>query len=294
MLSPGGTMMVSVRRGAGTGGRPMAPGTTDEVAGLAARRGLEVVRTARREDARRRAGVSWRVVRLRLPDDGTAGLPLLRHAVFTERKSSTYKLALVRIRIRIAGRGLRLPSTLGCRRGAPASGARGLYWIRAFRPLLDRGLPQLRRVGASPAFAGDGSHGLAVAVRPDARSGVRRRGCRQPREGAPGGRELHPEAAGQPHDISRKPQARLSLPRAHISTVWRHRPTDQRTEWTQVCRSIQSHTFARLDARPACVCPDPCIRSSARSSCFPLMDTAQCLVAPFIRSAPRLVISTYA
>jgi hypothetical protein len=34
---------------------------------------------------------------LRLPDDGTGALPLLRHIIFNDDKSSTYKLALLRV-----------------------------------------------------------------------------------------------------------------------------------------------------------------------------------------------------
>ena len=36
------------------------------------------------------------------PDDGTGALPLLRHIVFNDQKSSTYKLALLRTLVRIA------------------------------------------------------------------------------------------------------------------------------------------------------------------------------------------------
>ena len=54
-------------------------------------------------DARGRADISWEVVWLRLPDDGTNALPLLRHVVFNDRKSATYKLALLRVLVRIAG-----------------------------------------------------------------------------------------------------------------------------------------------------------------------------------------------
>lgn len=39
---------------------------------------------------------------LRMPDDGTGSLPLVRRIVLSDKKSSTYKLALLRAVARIA------------------------------------------------------------------------------------------------------------------------------------------------------------------------------------------------
>jgi hypothetical protein len=48
------------------------------------------------------SGVTWETVCLKLPDDGTEALPLLRHVILNDSKSSTYKVALLRILVRIA------------------------------------------------------------------------------------------------------------------------------------------------------------------------------------------------
>jgi hypothetical protein len=39
---------------------------------------------------------------IRLPDDGTGALPVIRHIILKDSKSSTYKLALLRVLARIA------------------------------------------------------------------------------------------------------------------------------------------------------------------------------------------------
>ncbi len=54
------------------------------------------------DDALNRPGVGWTGVALRLPDDGTGALPLLRHVILNDRKSSSYKLGLLRALCRAA------------------------------------------------------------------------------------------------------------------------------------------------------------------------------------------------
>jgi len=46
--------------------------------------------------------VNWTQLTVRLPDDGSGALPLLRHIILNDDKSSTYKLALLRVLCRIA------------------------------------------------------------------------------------------------------------------------------------------------------------------------------------------------
>ena len=80
----------------------MHPVSLDEVEGLAREHGVAVVRLDQAPDRLGRAGVSWINVALRLPDDGTGALPLLRHLVLTDQKSATYKLGLLRALCRAA------------------------------------------------------------------------------------------------------------------------------------------------------------------------------------------------
>ena len=144
VMSPGASMMLSVRQGPSDPHRPMHPVELDDIKKLARKYGLQTVRVTRREDARGRTGIDWQVVWLRLPDDGTNALPLLRHVVFNDRKSSTYKLALLRVLVRIAdgASGYARESLDGERIELPL-GLVALYWIRAFQPLVKSGLPQL-------------------------------------------------------------------------------------------------------------------------------------------------------
>ena len=102
VMSPGGSMMLTLRQGPPPPERPMEPATAADVEVLARRHGLQTVRSERIPDFLGRDGIEWEVIWLRLPDDGTGALPLLRHVVLNDRKSSTYKLALLRTVIRVA------------------------------------------------------------------------------------------------------------------------------------------------------------------------------------------------
>jgi len=56
--------------------------------------GFAVEKVQQTADQQGRSDVSWTGVALRLPDDGTGALPLLRHVILNDQKSATYKLAL--------------------------------------------------------------------------------------------------------------------------------------------------------------------------------------------------------
>ena len=143
VLRPGGSVMVSIRVGPQPEGRPMDPVTVAEVETLAQRRGLQIVRVDHIRDAFQRPEISWDVVWLRFPDDGTGALPLLRHIVFNDSKSSTYKLALLRTLIRAADSagGFARLSQDEQHMELPL-GLVSLFWVRGFQPLLANDLPQ--------------------------------------------------------------------------------------------------------------------------------------------------------
>jgi len=172
VMSPGGSMMVSLRRGSSPPERPMEPATAADVEILARRHGLQTIRTKAVADAAGRLGIQWEIIWFRLPDDGTGALPLLRHVVFNDRKSSTYKLALLRALIRIAdGAG-------GfARRGRDEHhvdlplGLVALFWVRTFRPLIDSDLPQHPAGNHRLAFIKEGFRGLAKRSPHDLRIG---------------------------------------------------------------------------------------------------------------------------
>ena len=175
VLSPGGSMMVSLRQGAPTPGRPIHPASCEEIERLARRHGLQVVRVQASSDSNRRAGVSWEVVWFQLPDDGTGALPLLRHVVFNDQRSSTYKLALLRTLLRIAdsAAGFARPGRDDNHVDLPL-GLVALFWIRSFRPLIERGFPQ--RPGGNSTrlgFVKEGFRGLMTRSHFDLRVGQR-------------------------------------------------------------------------------------------------------------------------
>ncbi|XHX78510.1 MAG: hypothetical protein RBJ76_00795 [Stenomitos frigidus ULC029] len=112
---------------------------------------------------------------LTLPDDGTGALPLLRHVILHDSKSSTYKLALLRVLCRIAD------STAGTAQyhddayvSVPL-GLVALYWWRLFKPLLQADLPQspTHRGTKGLGFAGAGFHALSGVSHLDLRIGSR-------------------------------------------------------------------------------------------------------------------------
>jgi hypothetical protein len=79
---------------------------------------------------------------LRLPDDGTGALPLLRHIILNDTKSSTYKLALLRTLCRIADGYLGIVRETQEEFVEIPHGLVALFWIRQFKPLLDAKYPQ--------------------------------------------------------------------------------------------------------------------------------------------------------
>jgi hypothetical protein len=113
----------------------------------------------------RRPGVSWTSLCLRLPDDGSASLPLIRGVILNDDKSSTYKLALLRAVARIADAApsAARPSGDGEDRVLLPLGLVALNWIRGYLPLIGAGLPQRPR-NAGPeglSFAKGGFRALA-------------------------------------------------------------------------------------------------------------------------------------
>ncbi len=75
VMSPGGSMMLTLRQGPPPAERPMEPATAADVEVLARRHGLQTVRSERVPDVFGRDGIAWEVNWLQLPDDGTGALP---------------------------------------------------------------------------------------------------------------------------------------------------------------------------------------------------------------------------
>ena len=164
--------MISIRRGPPPLDRPMAPISGAEVEELAKHFGLQIVHKTTSADAAGRLDVSWEVLWLRLPDDGTGALPLLRHVVFRDQKSSTYKLALLRALIRIAdGAGGFARLADDEKHVELPIGLVALFWVRASQPLIDNGLPQHPGGNGRLSFVKDGFRALLKSSPYDLRVG---------------------------------------------------------------------------------------------------------------------------
>ncbi|MCY3703035.1 MAG: methyltransferase domain-containing protein [Rhodospirillales bacterium] len=175
LLKPGGLLAIALRDGPADQARGIHPVSLEEVEGLARDHGAFVERHTEADDHLGRRGIRWIEVAIRLPDDGTGALPLLRHVILNDDKSSTYKLALLRTLCRLAD------GAAGCTRDhgdefvAVPLGLVALTWIRLFKPLLSANLPQnpsnigLRRLG----FVRDAYRRLADVSHLDMRVGGR-------------------------------------------------------------------------------------------------------------------------
>jgi hypothetical protein len=174
LLQPGGRIVLSPRHGAADLGRTLHDTRADEIERLAADHGMQVLLVREQPDALGRLAVHWTLMVLALPDDSTGALPLVRGIILNDRKTSTYKLALLRIIARIAdgSAGIAEPDEEYMR--IPL-GLVALYWIRAFRPLIAHNIPQsgTDRRGAGLGFVKEPFQALEVVSPLDLKLGTR-------------------------------------------------------------------------------------------------------------------------
>ena len=142
LLRPGGLLAMTLRHGPEEPGRGMHPVSLLEIEHLAAGHGLAIVRVHRQADLQERPGLSWTCVAMRLPDDGTGALPLLRHIILHDDKSATYKLALLRSLCRIADGWAGMTRETEDGHVTLPLGLVGLTWLRLYLPLAKADLPQ--------------------------------------------------------------------------------------------------------------------------------------------------------
>jgi hypothetical protein len=79
---------------------------------------------------------------MRLPDDGTGALPLLRHVILHDDKASTYKLGMLRALCRIADGWAGIARDAEDGNVAIPLGLVTLTWLRLYLPLMAADLPQ--------------------------------------------------------------------------------------------------------------------------------------------------------
>lgn len=186
LLKPGGLLAITLRVGPAAPERAMFEVSEQEIETLAKNHGAFIEKRVVASDQGGRTEVSWIQLAVRLPDDGTGALPLLRHIILNDDKSSTYKLALLRVLCRIAD------GTAGYARSVNNApdwieiplGLVALFWLRLYLPLLKANLPQQpKNTGLDGlGFVKEGFRGLFGSGRDtsqlDLRVGMRFEGAR--------------------------------------------------------------------------------------------------------------------
>jgi SAM-dependent methyltransferase len=177
LLKPGGVLILTLRQGPAAAERAMHAVSEEEVEGLARGHGALVARIVASQDVAGRPEISWTGMALRLPDDGTGALPLLRHVILNDQKSATYKLGLLRALCRAAdGQAGLVDDHDGGTVSLPL-GLVAVNWLRLYLPLIAAGLPQTpRNAGADGlGFASEGFRALLAGLVPrhDLRVGAR-------------------------------------------------------------------------------------------------------------------------
>lgn len=161
LLRAGGLLAITLRNGPSGDERELYPVGVEEIEQLARAHGMLLVRVQSEADRSGRPDVSWANVALRLPNDGTGALPLLRHLILDQSKSSSYKLALLRALCRAAdgASGLTIQDEDSV---TVPLGLLALNWVRRYLPLLLADLPQapLNRGAEGLSFAKHGFRAL--------------------------------------------------------------------------------------------------------------------------------------
>lgn len=161
LLRPGGKLVISLRQGPSPDGRSFHPISAHELRDLANGHVLELLQENSSPDQMGREGVSWETLVFRLPDDRTGALPLLRHVIINDAKSSTYKLALLRILVRIADGSQGAVLERDEQFVTLPFGLVALYWVKAFKPLiLDAGFLQQPSANGGLGFVKEGFRGI--------------------------------------------------------------------------------------------------------------------------------------
>ncbi len=140
LLNPSGLLVISLRLGSDeeeNRSRGFHPISADELIQYARDRAVSLRGRYEHPD-RSREHIHWEWLVFEMPDDGTGNLPLLRHVIVNDDKSSTYKLGLLRTLVRLAETA---PGIVTARTDEYVEipfGAVGLYWLKLYGPLVLR------------------------------------------------------------------------------------------------------------------------------------------------------------
>lgn len=207
LLKAGGVLAITLRSGPAEAGRTFHPVSAGEIKSLARDHGAFVERETSADDQLGRREIRWEQLAIRLPDDGTGALPLLRHVILNDDKSSTYKLGLLRVLCRIADGAGGLASPVDEEHVAIPMGLVALTWLRLYKPLLAANLPQSPKNhhgGLQLGFAKEAFGRLADVSHRDLRVGLRLTGD--------SGRALHQALRDVAATVRRMPAHYMTYP----------------------------------------------------------------------------------
>ena len=142
LLKPGGKLLISLRMGQVDQSRSMHTVSSEEIISLAQKNGMSIAYQQSRPDVWGRTELLWEQLVLQLHDDGTDALPILRHVVLNDVKSSTYKLGLLRSVARAADGSQGMAEHGSDGEVYIPLGLVALNWLRLYHPLINSDLPQ--------------------------------------------------------------------------------------------------------------------------------------------------------
>ena len=139
LLNPSGLLVVSLRLGTDESenhARRFHSVSSAELIGLGNQEAVSHRAQFLRLPDISKTHVEWDWQIFEMPDDGTGNLPLLRHIIVNDDKSSSYKLGLLRTLVKLAETAPGVVIRQTDDYVEIPFGAVGLYWIKLFHPLL--------------------------------------------------------------------------------------------------------------------------------------------------------------
>ena len=139
LLNPAGLLVFSLRKGEDESenlAREFHSVSSEELIRLGNQHAVGHRAQYRNQQDRAKNHVKWDWQIFEMPDDGTGNLPLLRHIIVNDNKSSSYKLGLLRTLVKLAETAPGLVTTRTDEYVEVPFGAVGLYWIKLFHPLI--------------------------------------------------------------------------------------------------------------------------------------------------------------
>jgi len=175
LLKPSGVLVITLRHGSDeqeNTQRDFHSVSAEEVLEYAKRRAVALTDRFTAPD-QSRSHVSWETLVFTMPDDGTGSLPLLRHIIVNDDKSSSYKLGLLRVLTRIAESAPGIVTNRTDDYVEVPLGIIGLYWLKQYKPLLlTHKIAQHPNSQQGYGFAGDDFYKLDKISNYDLRVGA--------------------------------------------------------------------------------------------------------------------------